>query len=136
MIFSTAQTQQQQQRTQELQQQEEQLRLPAVAVAVLGKRVLSNFAYGFLPCAWFVVLVVHFVLYHETVVTDRCYMRNATAIPSEMLIEVSPQFYHPDKCKLHEQARKILRRVRQTPKSPRLKPKRIRMVTTVPFLYY
>jgi len=64
------------------------------------------------------------VLYHETVVTDRCYMRNATAIPSEMLIEVSPQFYHPDKCKLHEQARKILRRVRQTPKSPRLKPKR------------
>eukprot|EP00931_Biecheleriopsis_adriatica_P109528 TRINITY_DN83790_c0_g1_i1.p1 TRINITY_DN83790_c0_g1~~TRINITY_DN83790_c0_g1_i1.p1 ORF type:complete len:711 (+),score=145.11 TRINITY_DN83790_c0_g1_i1:35-2134(+) len=50
------------------------------------------------------------VLYHETVVTDRCYMRNATAIPPEMLIEVSPKFYHPDTCKLHEHAKKILQR--------------------------
>jgi len=50
------------------------------------------------------------VLYHETVVTDRCYMRNATAIPPEMLIEVSPRFYHPDTCKLHEHAKKILTR--------------------------
>ncbi|CAJ1332127.1 unnamed protein product, partial [Effrenium voratum] len=50
------------------------------------------------------------VLYHETVVTDRCYMRNATTIPPEMLIEASPKFYHPERCKLHEHARKILRR--------------------------
>ncbi|CAE8599003.1 unnamed protein product, partial [Polarella glacialis] len=50
------------------------------------------------------------VMYHETVVTDRCYMRNVTAIPAEMLIEVAPQFYHPDTCKLNEQAQKILQR--------------------------
>uniref|UniRef100_A0A6U6GGX8 RNA helicase n=1 Tax=Zooxanthella nutricula TaxID=1333877 RepID=A0A6U6GGX8_9DINO len=50
------------------------------------------------------------VLYHETVVTDRCYMRNVTAIPPEMLIEVAPQFYHPKTCKLSEQAKKSLER--------------------------
>lgn len=58
------------------------------------------------------------VLYHETVVTDRCYMRNVTAIAPEMLIEVAPQFYHPkkDTCKLGEVARKSLERA-----LPRLK---------------
>ncbi|CAK9066048.1 unnamed protein product [Durusdinium trenchii] len=50
------------------------------------------------------------VLYHETVVTDRCYMRNATAIPPEMLIEVATKFYHPDRCKLTAHAKKMLRR--------------------------
>jgi len=50
------------------------------------------------------------ILYHETVVTDRCYMRNCSAIPPEMLIEVSPQFYHPEKCKLSETAKKSLAR--------------------------
>lgn len=50
------------------------------------------------------------VLYHETVVTDRCYMRNATAVPAEMLIEVAPKFYHPETCKLHAHAKKILQR--------------------------
>lgn len=57
------------------------------------------------------------VLYHETVVTDRCYMRNATAIPPEMLIEVSPKFYHPDRCKLHDHAKKMLRRALPRAKS-------------------
>merc|ERR1712054_532778 len=50
------------------------------------------------------------VLYHETVVTDRCYMRNVTAIAPEMLIEVAPQFYHPDKCKLNDTAKRSLQR--------------------------
>jgi len=50
------------------------------------------------------------VLYHETVVTDRCYMRNVTAIPPEMLIEVAPRFYHPDTCKLNDYAKKSLQR--------------------------
>lgn len=57
------------------------------------------------------------VLYHETVVADRCYMRNATAIPPEMLIEVSPKFYHPDRCKLHDHAKKMLRRALPRAKS-------------------
>jgi len=50
-------------------------------------------------------------LYHETVVTDRCYMRNVVAIPPEVLIEVAPQFYHPDHGKLSETALKSLARV-------------------------
>lgn len=50
------------------------------------------------------------VLYHETMVTDRCYMRNVSAIAPEMLIEVAPKFYHPDKCRLSETARKSLQR--------------------------
>merc|ERR1712048_268651 len=48
------------------------------------------------------------VLYHETMVTDRCYLRSVTAITPDMLIEVAPQFYHPDKCNLSEQAKKSL----------------------------
>eukprot|EP00435_Cladocopium_sp_Y103_P004108 s3398_g1.t1 len=64
------------------------------------------------------------VLYHETVVTDRCYMRNATAIPPEMLIEVSPKFYHPDRCKLHDHAKKMLRflaiQLDSEPRSPKV----------------
>jgi len=50
------------------------------------------------------------VLYHETVVTDRLYMRNVSAIPPEMLIEVAPQFFHPKTCKLNEYAKKTLER--------------------------
>lgn len=50
------------------------------------------------------------ILFHETVVTDRCYMRNNTAIPADILIEVAPQFYHPDRCKLNDHAKKILER--------------------------
>jgi len=50
------------------------------------------------------------VLYNETVVTDRCYMRNVTAISPEMLIEVAPTWFHPDNCKFAEQARKSLER--------------------------
>lgn len=50
------------------------------------------------------------VLYNETVVTDRCYMRNVSAITPDMLIEVAPKFYHPDACKLSETARKSLER--------------------------
>jgi len=50
------------------------------------------------------------VLYHETVVTDRCYMRNVTAIPPELLIEVAPQFYDPEQCRLGELAKKSLER--------------------------
>merc|ERR1711920_543582 len=50
------------------------------------------------------------VLYHETMVTDRCYLRNVVAIPPEMLIEVAPQFYHPKTCKLSETAVKSLQR--------------------------
>lgn len=50
------------------------------------------------------------VLYHETVVTDRNYMRNVSAITPDMLIEIAPQFYHPKSCKLSEQARKSLER--------------------------
>lgn len=56
------------------------------------------------------------VLYHETVVTDRCYMRNVSAMPPEILIEVAPQFYHPKTSKLNEQAKKLLERA-----LPRLK---------------
>lgn len=61
------------------------------------------------------------VLFHETVVTDRCYMRNVTAIAPEMLIEVAPQFYNPKKetCKLGDVARKSLERA-----LPRLNLKR------------
>jgi len=60
----------------------------------------------------FLTHMPEWVLYHETVVTDRCYMRNVTAISPEMLIEVAPQFYHPkrDTCKLGEVARKSLER--------------------------
>lgn len=36
------------------------------------------------------------LIYHETVVTDQCYMRNCTAIPPELLIEVAPKFYDPN----------------------------------------
>mmetsp|Transcript_86769 Transcript_86769/g.190470 ORF Transcript_86769/g.190470 Transcript_86769/m.190470 type:complete len:687 (+) Transcript_86769:263-2323(+) len=50
------------------------------------------------------------VLYHETVVTDRNYMRNVTAITPDMLIEIAPQFYHPKSCKLSTQAKKSLER--------------------------
>jgi len=48
------------------------------------------------------------VLYHETMVTDRLYMRTVTAITPEMLIECAPQFYHPDKCQMNETAKKSL----------------------------
>lgn len=51
------------------------------------------------------------VLYHETMVTDRLYMRTVTAIPPEMLIEVVPQHYHPDKCKLNDAAKRLLQRI-------------------------
>lgn len=50
------------------------------------------------------------VLYNETVVTDRCYMRNVSAIPPEMLIQVVPKFYHPENCKLGDAAKKSLDR--------------------------
>merc|ERR1719409_117200 len=50
------------------------------------------------------------VLYHETMVTDRLYMRSVTAITPEMLIEGAPRFYHPEKGKLSEQALKSLER--------------------------
>eukprot|EP00971_Amphidinium_carterae_P114686 2272002-Amphidinium_carterae.1 len=50
------------------------------------------------------------VLFHETVVTDRCYMRSASAITPEMLIEVCPQFYHPEQCKFDEAAKQLLQR--------------------------
>ncbi|CAK0875895.1 unnamed protein product [Prorocentrum cordatum] len=50
------------------------------------------------------------VLYNETVVTDRCYMRNVTAVAPEMLIEAAPRWFHPDTCKFAEQARKSLER--------------------------
>jgi len=50
------------------------------------------------------------VLYTETVVTDRCYMRSVSAVTPEMLIEVAPKFYHPDVCKLNDVAQKSLRR--------------------------
>jgi len=50
------------------------------------------------------------ILYNETVVTDRCYMRNVSAIPPEMLIQVVPQYYHPKTCKLGSAARKLLER--------------------------
>jgi pre-mRNA-splicing factor ATP-dependent RNA helicase DHX15/PRP43 len=56
------------------------------------------------------------VVYHETVVTDRNYMRGVTAIPPEMFIEVAPKFYHPDKCKFNETARKML--LRALPRVP------------------
>jgi pre-mRNA-splicing factor ATP-dependent RNA helicase DHX15/PRP43 len=58
------------------------------------------------------------VLYHETMVTDRLYMRTVTAIPPEMLIEVVPEHYHPDRCKLGDAAKKMLQRV-----LPRVKSK-------------
>jgi pre-mRNA-splicing factor ATP-dependent RNA helicase DHX15/PRP43 len=51
------------------------------------------------------------VLYHETMVTDRLYMRTVTAITPEMLIEIVPEHYHPDKCKLSEAAKRLLQRV-------------------------
>jgi len=50
------------------------------------------------------------VIYHETMVTDRCYMRNVSAIPPEMLIEMTPKFYHPSYCKLADAAKKSLQR--------------------------
>merc|ERR1712232_1091005 len=50
------------------------------------------------------------VLFHETMVTDRLYMRTVTAITPEMLIEVAPKFYHPDQCKLIETAKRSLQR--------------------------
>jgi len=51
------------------------------------------------------------VVYHETMVTDRLYMRTVTAIPPEMLIEVAPEHYHPEKCKLSDAAKRLLQRV-------------------------
>jgi pre-mRNA-splicing factor ATP-dependent RNA helicase DHX15/PRP43 len=56
------------------------------------------------------------VLYHETMVTDRLYMRTVTAITPEMLIEVSPKFYHPKHSKLSKDAVRSLERA-----LPRLK---------------
>jgi len=50
------------------------------------------------------------VMFHETMVTDRLYMRTVTAITADMLIEVAPKFYHPDECKLGEAAKKMLQR--------------------------
>lgn len=50
------------------------------------------------------------VLYNETVVTDRCYMRNVTAIAPEMLIEVCPKWFHPQNCNFSDQAKKSLER--------------------------
>jgi pre-mRNA-splicing factor ATP-dependent RNA helicase DHX15/PRP43 len=50
------------------------------------------------------------VVYHETIVTDRCYMRNVTAMPPEFLIEVAPKHFHPDLSKLGETATKSLLR--------------------------
>lgn len=50
------------------------------------------------------------VLYHETVVTDRCYLRTVSAVTPEMLIEVAPRFYHPSHRRLSEQATKTLQR--------------------------
>lgn len=50
------------------------------------------------------------VLYHETMVTDRLYMRTVSAITPEMLIEVAPKFYHPDKCQMSENALRSLKR--------------------------
>jgi len=57
------------------------------------------------------------VLYHETMVTDRLYMRTVSAITPEMLIEVAPQFYHPDTCKLDENVVKSLQRAMPRVKS-------------------
>jgi len=56
------------------------------------------------------------VMFHETMVTDRLYMRTVTAITPEMLIEVRPEFYHPDKCKLEDNTLRSLQRA-----LPRLK---------------
>eukprot|EP00929_Paragymnodinium_shiwhaense_P106647 TRINITY_DN7220_c0_g1_i1.p1 TRINITY_DN7220_c0_g1~~TRINITY_DN7220_c0_g1_i1.p1 ORF type:complete len:696 (-),score=153.23 TRINITY_DN7220_c0_g1_i1:408-2495(-) len=59
------------------------------------------------------------VVYHETVVTDRNYMRGVTAIPGEMLIEVAPKFYHPENCKFNDYVKKLLQRA--LPKVPETK---------------
>eukprot|EP00747_Dinoflagellata_sp_TGD_P208420 gnl/TRDRNA2_/TRDRNA2_81907_c0_seq1.p1 gnl/TRDRNA2_/TRDRNA2_81907_c0~~gnl/TRDRNA2_/TRDRNA2_81907_c0_seq1.p1 ORF type:complete len:682 (+),score=117.63 gnl/TRDRNA2_/TRDRNA2_81907_c0_seq1:307-2046(+) len=53
------------------------------------------------------------VLYHETVVTDRCYMRTVSAITPEMLIEIAPKFFHPSTCKLNEYEKKSLEKALQ-----------------------
>jgi pre-mRNA-splicing factor ATP-dependent RNA helicase DHX15/PRP43 len=50
------------------------------------------------------------VLYHETVVTERCFMRTVSSITPEMLIEVMPRFFHPEQCRLHAGAMKSLTR--------------------------
>jgi len=50
------------------------------------------------------------VLYHETMVTDRLYMRTVTAITPEMLIQVAPQFYHPERCQMGSVALRSLQR--------------------------
>jgi len=50
------------------------------------------------------------VMYHETMVTDRLYMRTVTAITPEMLIEVCPKFYDPATCKLNDTAIRSLQR--------------------------
>jgi len=50
------------------------------------------------------------VLYHETMVTDRLYMRTVSSITPEMLIEVAPQFYHPEHGKLSDNALRSLQR--------------------------
>jgi len=56
-------------------------------------------------------------LYHETVVTDRCYMRNVTSVTAEMLIEVAPKFYHPKVCKFGEHAVRSLERAAKRAKT-------------------
>jgi len=50
------------------------------------------------------------VLYHETVVTDKCWMRTVTSVTPEMLIEVFPSIYHPDSGKMNDTACRSLRR--------------------------
>jgi pre-mRNA-splicing factor ATP-dependent RNA helicase DHX15/PRP43 len=50
------------------------------------------------------------VMYHETMVTDRLYMRTVTAITPEMLIEVAPKFFHPERCQLTGNALRSLER--------------------------
>jgi len=45
-------------------------------------------------------------------------MRTVTALTPEMLIEVAPQFYHPEDCKLYDNALRSLQRA-----LPRVKPK-------------
>merc|ERR1719502_456434 len=50
------------------------------------------------------------VIYHETVVTERSFMRNVSALTPEMLIEVAPRHYHPEQCKndLQDEPKKSL----------------------------
>lgn len=51
------------------------------------------------------------VIYHETVVTERSFMRNVSALTPEMLIEVAPRHYHPEQCEgLAPEPRKSLQK--------------------------